>query len=200
MFVLAEPARSPGSVYDGALRVSFTIPGGKQNAITRITGANWKIDMRKPLAEFGRYMYIETDKTFRREGRGEVFWPTLKKNTQESRVRAGFSAKPALTVTGGLKRSVKFRLDGSEKMSLYSTHPLAKVHQKGASIPEVTIKAKPGKTLRFFVRGKPVFAKWAWRGPFKIPPRPFMFFTDQDRRQATRLIDAHVMQFFVRHA
>lgn len=89
-------------------------------------------------------------------------WEPLKTRTGQPLVNRGMG--------GGLMGSIDYQVEGNSVVvgtnygQLLSGGSIAAVHQFGAKI-----EAKPGKALRFFVNGKPVFVKRV-----TIPARPFM--------------------------
>lgn len=149
---------------------------------------------RKPLDEWGEYMQARTDLLFETGSRDGVRWDRLRESTKASRRLRGIKHAKVLQVTGGLRKSVRAitvqSLDGLTAR-IYSQHPRAKIHHRGANVPARTISARNAKALRFSVGGRVVFAKRVNVPAFEIPARPILFISDRDHATGLRYIREH---------
>ena len=188
---------------DGSIIVEYDLKKLKvvQRMIREIERRGSKVD--KPLKRWGVYMLRENDKTFIRGRRGPIVWPALKASTIRGRTlrkRGASRGNPRriLQDTGGYKKSfrtVTFTQRSVRAQSVFSKHPLAEIHHKGATIPKRKIRAKPGKVLRWSdASGVIRFARSVEIPETKIPARPSAFLLPSNIRKAMNLIGDHLQE------
>nr|MDI3547891.1 hypothetical protein [Halanaerobiales bacterium] len=123
--------------------------------------------------EIGEYILEATKDRFKKEES-----PEGKKWKPSYRSRSGGKT---LTDNATLKNSLNYKAN-SKKVDVGTNIIYAAVHQKGA-----TIKAKNAKYLKFKV-GK----RWVQKTKVKIPARPFLGVSDDDRREIKNIIQDRI--------
>jgi len=158
-----------------------------------------KIDLRKPLSDWGFWMLGRVDYTFEHQGREGVIWPKLAPGTLVARRARGNAKRKALDDTGAIRRSIRTATRGATQQVITSVNPLTAIHNSGAKIPAHTIRPVHGKALRFVIGagpygggGKVVFAKKVEMPEVTIPGRPIAFITPRDEMKSLELMRRHV--------
>lgn len=152
-------------------------------------------DLRPPMLVFADYHMRVTHQTFENGGRGPVKWAPLK--NLAGFVRGQRKSPVPLNKTGAIKESIRTEVvldkKGGVEERTFTKHRLARIHHGGASYPPRTVRAVNARALRFFVGGKAVFSAHANIPAYTMAARPIVFYTDQDRLVASKLISDHVM-------
>lgn len=157
------------------------------------------------LKRIGTVIASRMQATFRTQGRGRFPWRArsvpnvagivadLAKGATVKPRR--FQDRPALIDTGRLRGSISFRVLGQQAVEVGSNVPYASLHHTGGvSVQEITPTVRRG--LADFLRRRRDetlsrrlgFLFRADRLETRIPARPFVFLTPQDRRDVDQLV------------
>lgn len=137
---------------------------GVRDVLSRVDRA-----ARRTAPLFGRItnrMRNDTIRNFREGGWYGRAWP-------RSRRAAGMKRGKTLMRSGLLRNSIHAE-SGEGWARIGTSVPYAAIHQLGGTIPARVIRPRHAKALRWFVNGKPVFARSVRLPPVDIPARPYL--------------------------
>jgi len=173
------------------------------NAVNKQLDGKRKLasDLRRPFKRFAIYYGAVVQRTFRDAGRPPGKWPPLSEYTLALRKwrKRGANPKRMLDIHGvhGLKGSFSAHIE-PQGMKYGTTVPYAVKHQKGGKTirPEVTIKAKKGKALKFNIGGAVLYRTKVTlpAREFKVPKREMITWLPRDNEELERLMEGYMRQ------
>ena len=125
------------------------------------------------------------------EAAGTALEESMRSNFEEQRspdgvpwlpsIRARTEGGTTLVQRGHLRDSIRKSVSDAQ-VEVGTSVPYARIHQLGG-----TIKAKPGKSLRFTIGDRSVFAR-----KVTIPARPYLGFREADKQRLLELLIDHL--------
>lgn len=121
---------------------------------------------RRPLTDTGKYMLKSIDRNFGAQGRPQK-WVELAPMTLAMRRWRGSRSKRILQDTGKLRRSIRYRVEGSKAVYIGTNKSQARLLQRGGFVK------RKGTT-------------------YLVPPRPFILFQPEDYGAIEKIFLKHI--------
>lgn len=184
------------------IEVNFDLEKAVNGAVADLNKSevDFRLRMKKALAESGAYMLKSIDTNFRVGGRPK--WPALSKATITNRMfskkQKSKGAAAILQDTGRLKNSMVYKVEG-DSVKIGTNVEYAAVHQfghKGIRLPDIYPKRKKVLSWVNPQTGARVFRKMVRAHTVVIPQRAFLLFQDKDIAVIEKIFVEHIGKAF----